>query len=540
MPEAAVLPQQKKLPAERRRELLEWGKDTKARCMTDTLFLLHDVCDYPSFQPIFHERMAQAAMYSWEHGGKDLQLWPRGHLKTTICTVGERLRRALVNGVRVHQGLEEPKRFCIASFREDNAIAFLRVIRDILETNTLLRELFPEVIPTQPKWRKQRWTNHSIYLKQWTSRGKEPTFSVASVETGVTSRHFDDMCADDLVTAESVKSQAIQDAVKQWYRRSYHLLEPEHTYTMVGNFWRIWDLYHWIMKNEKGQWHREVHNCWAENGEPAFGRKFTRSVLDEHRARDPQDFAAQYENAVVGTDLADFDPAWVVECKASLLPKWWSWYLGVDPNTNTVSTADFCGFAIEVVSPEDKRFVVRSWGVRPNPDELINILFDLHRQYGFRRMFIEHEARDTLKYWVDKAQRQRGTRLPITWVKPGRSKGAKASRIRRLIPGVKGGWIAFDREGCRELVGDKSATSTEGEIGEMFVWPHGGFDDRLDALAIADMNARKPPVRETRDHADETVNLQPVVVSTGETVERFQQRIRKHGDKSGRAGGAYV
>jgi hypothetical protein len=530
-------PQKDKMTPERRRDLLQWADDTRVRCMTDTLYLLHEVCGYPAFQPGIHDIMATAGVHSWEYGGKDLQLWPRGHLKSTILNIGERMRRGLVNGVRAAQGLEAPKRFCIASFTEDNAIAFLRVIRDQFEQNTLLRDLFPEVIPVQPKWRKQRWTKRAIFLKQWDSRGKEPTYSVASVDTGITSRHFDDMCADDLVTAESCKSPAIQDAVKQWYIDSYYLLEPQHTYTIIGNFWRQWDLYHWILANEREQWHREIHNCWAPDGSPRFSWKFSKEILEEMRARDPLSFAAQFENAIVGTDLADFDPEWIREFDMKDVPAWWPRYLGVDPNTNTVSTADFCGFAIEIVSPEGRRFVPKCWGVRPNPDQLINMLFDLHARWGFRRMFIEEEARDTLKYWLGKAMAARGIKLPITWVKPGRAKGAKAGRIRGVLPLVKNGWMRFVREGCRELIGDSHATTTEGEVGEMFVFPHGSFDDRLDALAIVNMNAKPPPKTAKVEHEEPRWPLGPVIAGTGESVRAFHDRIRNRGERNR---GAYV
>ena len=118
-------------------------------------------------------------------GDSKLVLCPRGHLKSTICTVAYPLWRALNN---------PDCRILLANYKLDNAKSFLLQIRQELTNNEVITHVYRKVLPDT---KKVRWNETNITLHR-KSNPKEATFEVTGVGGEITGRHYDVILFDDI------------------------------------------------------------------------------------------------------------------------------------------------------------------------------------------------------------------------------------------------------------------------------------------------------------------------------------------------------
>ncbi len=155
---------------------------------------------------------------------------PRGHLKSSIITVGWGLQ----------QVLKDPNiRLLITNAVWDKARAFLNQISGYLTDKSALPQIFgPFQTPNM------RWTRDELEIAQKTSRTiKEPTISTAGLEKSLTGYHYDLIIHDDLVDKENVTTREQIEKVKGFYRNSLPLLDPGGRIVVIGTRWVIGDLY---------------------------------------------------------------------------------------------------------------------------------------------------------------------------------------------------------------------------------------------------------------------------------------------------------
>ena len=174
-------------------------------CKTDIYFLSFFVLDqefyYNDFAFNFCKKISENPWQLW--------LVARGHLKSLTITVAHNIQLILNN---------PDIAIAIPSYNMKTAKSFVRQIKIILESNALLKALFPDILYSNPSTQSPKWSEQEgLVVKRKTTR-KEPTvMGFGLVDGQATGYHFDVLSFDDVVTQDSVTSaEMIQKTTERW------------------------------------------------------------------------------------------------------------------------------------------------------------------------------------------------------------------------------------------------------------------------------------------------------------------------------------
>ena len=185
------------------------GRDANARaalCLEDRYYLLINVLGRKdAWHPWVYARCREVE--------KDpdgfLDIWARGHYKSTIITFAGVLQEILRN-----------REITVGIFSHTSGVAkaFLAQIKREAEANTDLRALFPNVSYDNPGRDSPSWSlDHGIILKR-SSNPKEATVEAHGLVDGQpTSKHYGLMVFDDVVVEGSVATpEQIEKTTAAW------------------------------------------------------------------------------------------------------------------------------------------------------------------------------------------------------------------------------------------------------------------------------------------------------------------------------------
>lgn len=206
----------------------------KMACKTDLRFLCKEVLGMKDWEDNLHGGLAEELE---QPESRKLFLMPRGHLKSSIITVGWGLQ----------QVLRDPNiRVLITNAVWDKARAFLNQISGYMTDKSALPQIFGAF-----QTPNMRWTRDEIEISQKTLRTiKEPTISTAGLEKSLTGYHYDLIIHDDLVDKENVTTKEQIEKVKSFYRNSLPLLDPGGRIVVIGTRWVIGDLYQELIETQ--------------------------------------------------------------------------------------------------------------------------------------------------------------------------------------------------------------------------------------------------------------------------------------------------
>lgn len=126
---------------------------------------------------------------------------PRGFGKSTVCTTG----------FVIWKIIRDPNiRILIVSRTETQAVRFAKEIRDHLEMNPLLVELFG------PFMGIATWTDRAMTVRGRTVFHKEPTITAMGLEGPITGGHWEIIIPDDPFDEESSRSELMRDRAFEW------------------------------------------------------------------------------------------------------------------------------------------------------------------------------------------------------------------------------------------------------------------------------------------------------------------------------------
>lgn len=174
-------------------------------CKTDIFFLSFFVLDQQFYYNDFaFDLCRRVSENPW-------QLWlvARGHLKSLTITVAHNIQLILQN---------PDIAIAIPSYNMKTAKSFVRQLKIILEGNTLLKAIFPDILYQNPTVQSPKWSEQEgLVVKRKTTR-KEPTvMGFGLVDGQATGYHFDVLSFDDVVTQDSVTSpEMIQKTTERW------------------------------------------------------------------------------------------------------------------------------------------------------------------------------------------------------------------------------------------------------------------------------------------------------------------------------------
>ena len=214
----------------REREL----KPLQAKCKTDLRFLCKEVLGMKDWQDGLHDELAIELQKPGKH---KLFLIPRGHLKSSIITVGWSVQQLLINpNVRI----------LITNAIWDLARYFLGQIAGYLTDTSPLAAIFGSFDD-----KGSRFTRDDLTISQRNSGIiKEPSIMTGGVEKALTGMHFDIIIHDDLVEENNINTTEQIQKIIRFRQNCLDLLDPGGIEIIVGTRWAMGDLYGHLIENE--------------------------------------------------------------------------------------------------------------------------------------------------------------------------------------------------------------------------------------------------------------------------------------------------
>ena len=197
-----------------------------------------------------------------------LDLWPREYAKSTIITKGT----TIFDIIR-----DKEKSHCIFSFNRAIAKGFLRDIKTEIETNQLLKSVFPadggnewyNIFYERPDRQSVKWSEDDGIVVKRASVRREATVEAWGLTDGQpTSKHFDTLIYDDCVTQDTVGTPEQIDKTERGYRMSLNLGRRGGTKRMIGTIYHHADLY--SKQKRSGLLTVREYPAEDENGNPVY------------------------------------------------------------------------------------------------------------------------------------------------------------------------------------------------------------------------------------------------------------------------------
>ena len=218
-----------------------------------------------------------------------LILVPRGHLKSSLVTVGKTLQW-------IYQ--DPSVRVLIANATYRMATTFIGQIQRNLQYNQKLIEKFGNLAQNPVNWTADMIT---LAAAKEAHGQKEATVTGFGMGGNLVSQHYDKIILDDIVNRDTVNTREQIEKTILFLKDILDLLEPGGELIILGTRWHDEDLYGWIMDKDNDMIssfdlfirpaftgnlrdHTDFQALWPE--------KFTRTVLEKlYREKGPYEFS---------------------------------------------------------------------------------------------------------------------------------------------------------------------------------------------------------------------------------------------------------
>jgi len=231
----------------------------------DLFFLLRYLMNRPD---LHHQWLLERCRDVQENPDGYLDLWSREHYKSTIITFAKTIQDILSSHGDDPDPKWKGKQITVGIFSHTRPIAkaFLKQIMREFETNQVLKDLFPDILYQEPVREAPAWSADVGIIVKRLSNPKEATIEAWGVVEGQpTSKHFDILVYDDMVTLGSVSNaDMIQKTTESW-EMSLNLGAGESVRKRyIGTRYHLNDTYRVMMK--RGAAIPRVHSA-TDNGE---------------------------------------------------------------------------------------------------------------------------------------------------------------------------------------------------------------------------------------------------------------------------------
>lgn len=405
---------------------------------------------------------------------------PRNTFKSSIGTIGRTMQRVIINPDDTH---------LIANESATNAERFLGTIKQHAESNAVFRALYSQIIPKDT--RATVWNNQSLRFNRDGIR-PEPTVDAIGMTGTYTSRHYDHVIFDDIISEEASKSEKVMRDVTDRARKVRTLFRhaENSSLTIMFTRWLYGDTYEILFDLFKQRIAKLIRGAIEDDG-PIFPEFLSLATLAQIREElGEYAFSCMYMNSPRNEEVQDFNVQDL---------RWWKWLdakqdvvLLLDSSgnefrryhiasldiTTTVDLAsaeklsdDRNAVTTVGVTPEGEILVLESWARRCSPIELIRHLISTNIRWQPRAFGIEDVAYQKAFKWF-LADYAAQSSEPIYFnVKPIKAIKAKETRIRGLQP--------FAAVHKLYLLPEQHILRNE-----MAAFPLGQHDDALDSLSM--------------------------------------------------------
>ena len=437
----------------------------KKKCKTDLFFLTSGPLEYTLLSPHLHGHLIHWIKQQWGAQHRMILL-PRGHYKSTVCTVADGIQMALPNVADVQAlpySYGPNLKLLIGHEVRETASKFLYEIAAAFTRKPGLMALFPECIPTKRTHRMNKW---ELELPR-TEHHREATFSTIGSSGAAQGNHYHWLKLDDLVGEDARDSLTVMDTLLTWFDNVNSLLTrlAFDGWDLIGTRWAYSDVYSHAMEMYGINVEDSVLNCISprdiekyqrgklriyargaiERGQPIFPEEFPLKVLEIQR-HNRLVWAAQYANNPMESGMNEFiwplkfyntDPqenivVFTGETSFKRLVHDLAIYVLTDPSMGETLKADDTGIVVVGIDHKSNIFILETIKRRMLPPEYVDEIFRLHLKYRPQVIAIEEVNFSAIyKYWIDEKAEKTKVFPPIRPYKPG-SKRNKEGRIRGL------------------------------------------------------------------------------------------------------------
>lgn len=419
-------------------------------------------------------REYQAAPYGY------LDLWARGHFKSTIITYAHTIFE-IINNPEITIGIFSHK---LAAAR-----AFVVQIKNTLETNKLLQLLFPDILYSDPENQSSKWTEDKILVKRESVRKEMTVEACGVVEGQPIGMHYDILKYDDLVTPASVSTADQILKTTDSFKMSLNLGSTNAKRVMIGTFYAFNDTYNVII--DEGSVIPRIYPAMTDPLDFETSVFLSPAELKEKR----RDMGP----AVFGTQML-LDPS--VANNRYFVPEWIKYYDGggwetmnryliVDPASSKEKRSDYTVMIVLGLGKDGNYYVIDGIRDRLNLSERTNWLFNLHEQYRPNAVWYESYGQQADNEHIQGEMNLRHYRFTINRLG---GQMAKKQRIERLQPLFEQGKIFFPtRMPFVTVDGDVKDFVRLFLDDEYLKYPACNHDDMIDCLArLFDISAIFP------------------------------------------------
>jgi len=206
----------------------------KYKCETDLRFLCKEVLGMKDWDDALHGDLVREIGLPARN---KLLLIPRGHLKSSLVTVGWTIQQILKN---------PDTRIFVTNAVWDLSRNFLREIVGLITDKSLLSTIYGQF-----NGKGSKFTEDEIIISQRTiGTVKEPTIKTGGVEKAVTGMHFDIIIHDDLVEENNIGTAEQIRKVIRFRTNCLDLLDPGGLEIIIGTRWAMGDLYGHLIETE--------------------------------------------------------------------------------------------------------------------------------------------------------------------------------------------------------------------------------------------------------------------------------------------------
>lgn len=457
------------------RKVIEEGDRETMRwfCLNDRFFLLTQALGvHVALHPWVYERCREVEKDPDEW----LDLWSRGHFKSTIITYA---------GV-VQFVLNDPSRtVCIMSYKSAAAQQFVAQIKYAFETSTVLLGCFPDVLWTErPNHAGDRWSVQGGIVVKRPGGRKEATVDASGLVEGMkTGGHYDLLVYDDTVTMDSVSTPEQSQKTTDAWSMSLNLGTETTKHWYIGTRYALFDTYADMMK--LGVRERR-HVGVGADGRPVY---WSQEEFDRRRRlMSMKDWASQILQEPVGDGELVFRQEWWKTYATPPARDLMNVYILVDSANSKDKSRDSDYTVMSVVGLAADRHYYLLDGIRDrmNLAERTDALFGLVRKWMPKMVFWEQVGAMSDVQHVQGEMDRRGWRFPIISL---RQSVAKKDRIMWMEPIWRDGRFLVPATMPKKRVsGDAYDFCHELERDEFLAYPSVRHDDMLDCLA----NVRHP------------------------------------------------
>ena len=503
----------------------------RGRCEKELKFLCKGALEMSDWSAL-HDDIAKFLLWS---GKKKLILVPRGHLKSSVVTIGYSIQSILQN---------MDIRILIANAVWDNARKFMWKMQEYLKDKSLLPLMYGN-------FESKRWNQDEFVVSFRRAAQAEATISTTGVEKAQASQHYDKIILDDLVVRENIGSRDQMDKVITFYKDTLDLHDKGTETIIIGTRWTLGDLYQHLIENESrsinGHWFTSIEErsqwrdfAWRpmkaeekpknalagfdvylrqaiENGRPLFPQKFCIGPDPEGKKEDLLElkankgsfhFSAQQMNDPVDEESIEFKRKFYQEVER--FPSKGVDMMFIDPAFTLKQSNDFTGIVVTRFSEDNIVYVMEAVALKREPTQLVQEIFKLWERYpNIIRTKVESNIAQVVMITLLKDEMRNRNQFYSVEEYRASTRENKAAKIRGMVPRYESGGFRF-RKGLNILKD------------QLVEFPRSRHDDIIDALSQGMDEWRSspknaPPKEEVRnfDWWAKRIHREPMTVIGG-------------------------